>query len=335
MRARGRMMLHDQLARSAFWALPDHEGRSSSGRRVGVEVEFAGLSVAQTAAVLRDLWGGNVTHAGAQGVTLDGGRLSRLRVELDISLQEKWLEDLAAASLGDLVPVEIVTAPLLPHALETLAEGLDALVAAGARGTQEKLAFGFGVHFNPDLPDDPAAALAVARAFGLLEDWLRHSAPLDTARRLLPFVKPWPAVLIDLLAAGEATTLKQLAPAYARLAPARGFGLDLLPVLEHLIPDALCGVPETQLKGGRPTYHYRLPETRLGDGDWSLAYEWNRWVVIEHVAADAALLACLAQDWNTHRARLVSLKRDWAAHVEALLCEAGIVARAAQPLASG
>ncbi len=323
-------MLHDLIARSEFWALPDHAEQSSSDRRVGIEVEFAGLSVTQTAAVLRDLWGGVVSDAQAQNITLEDGRLGKLRVELDISLQEKWLEDLATRSLGDLVPVEIVTSPLHPSMFRDFAQGLDALCDAGALGTQEKLAFGFGVHFNPELPDDPAATLAIIRAFGLLEDWLRHSAPLDPARRFLPFVNPWPVGLIDLLAEGRAMSLAQLAQDYARLAPARGYGLDLLPALEHLHPEALRAVPAGQLKGGRPTFHYRLPETRLGDRDWSLAYEWNRWVVIEHVATDAALLDQLAQDWQAHRAQLVSLRRDWAEQVEERLRAAGILARAAQ-----
>ncbi len=323
-------MLHDQIARGEFWALPDHGGASGASRRVGVEVEFAGLTVAQTAALLAERWGGAATQTETHCVTLEGGALGKLRVELDISLQEKWLEDLAAASLGDLVPVEIVTAPLRLAALGTLSDGLDALVAEGALGTQEKLAFGFGVHFNPELPEDPAAILAIARAFALLEDWLRHSAPLDAARRVLPFVNPWPVALVDLLAEGAAMDLAQFARAYARLAPARGFGLDLLPALEHLHPEALEGVPEGQLKGGRPTFHYRLPEARLGDRDWSLAYEWNRWVIIEHVAADAALLARLTEGWQAHRARLVPLKRDWAGQVEAMLDDAGIVTRAAR-----
>jgi len=128
----------------------------------------------------------------------------------------------------------------------------------------------------------------------LLEDWLRQSDPLDPARRVLPFVDPWPRALVDALAGADDWSLADLGRVYAKHAPSRGYGLDLLPLLQDAVPDTLANVPADQLKGGRPTFHYRLPETRLDEVDWSLAYEWNRWWVVEQVAKDSGFIHSLA-----------------------------------------
>lgn len=320
-------MLTDQIPRDTFLPLPDHRGQSGKGRRTGVEIEFGGLSVDQTAQIICDLWGGAVSDRQERVSVIEGGRLGKVKVELDISLAKKWAEDMAAQALGDLVPVEIVTAPLTQGQMPECTALLDALHQQGGLGTQAKLGYGFGVHLNPELPPGGTPALvAIVRAFALLEDWLRQSDPLDRTRRLLPFVNPWPLVLIDALASQRDWDLAEFAQTYARLAPARGFGLDLLPALQDACPQALSALAPDQLKGGRPTFHYRLPESRLGDPDWSLAYEWNRWVLVEQVACDAGLLAALADAWLAHRKKLLSRRAEFAQTVETLLADAGIVA---------
>ena len=321
-------MLNDQIPRDRFLPLPDHGGCSSATRRTGVEIEFGGLSVDQTAQIILDLWGGDVHERQEREITLMGGVLGKVKVELDISLAKKWAEDMAAQALGDLVPVEIVTAPLSESQLPACEALLDALHQQGGMGTQAKLGYGFGVHLNTEVPDAGTPAfMAIVRAFAVLEDWLRQSDPLDPARRLLPFVNPWPLALVDVLASRTDWQLEDFAQSYARLAPARGFGLDLLPALQDACPDALSDLPPDQLKGGRPTFHYRLPETRLGDAQWSLAYEWNRWVLVEHVACDAKLMAALSEAWQTHRKKILSRRADFAQTVESLLADAGSVAR--------
>src|SRR5690606_7790725 len=82
-------------------------------------------------------------------------------------------EDLLRVSAEPLVPMEVVSPPL---PLDQLHE-FDSLVAllrtAGARGTRDGLAFAFGLHLNPELPDtDTATVLAYLRAFLCLFDWL-------------------------------------------------------------------------------------------------------------------------------------------------------------------
>ncbi|MCC5966184.1 MAG: amidoligase family protein [Natronohydrobacter sp.] len=305
-------MLHDRIERAHYWPLPDHAGESSTTRRTGIEIEFSGLGVGDTATLIQRLWGGTIRPLNTRACVVEGGRHGDVQVELDISLQKAWLEDLATQALGDLVPVEIITSPLGQDQLAALTDLARALEEAGGMGTQARLGFGFGVHLNPEVPTGGAENLVmIIRAYALLEDWLRNSAPLDPARRALPFVNPWPAALVDALADQARWSVPDLARLYAMLAPARGYGLDLLPVFEHLCPEALTEVPQSQLKGGRPTFHYRLAESRFGDPGWSLAYEWNRWVLVERVAADAALLAQLASGWQAHRDRFMPRRQNW------------------------
>lgn len=315
--------LHARLPRDRFLPLPDHAA-PSAGRKTGVEVEFAGLTPEQAAEIVKDQWGGTVSREGPRDLVVTEGRFGKVKVELDITLKTAWVEDMAADILGDLVPVEIVTAPMAQADLPQVEALLAQLAARGAKGTRAELAYGFGIHLNTERPDD-AATLAIARAYALLEDWLRASDPLDTARRVLPFVDPWPRGLVDALAGAEGWTLADLGRAYAEHAPARGYGLDLLPLLQDAVPDTLANVPAEQLKGGRPTFHYRLPETRLDEADWSLAYEWNRWWVVETVAADADMLAGLARDWQEYRAALTTMRGDWLARVTGHLSAAGMV----------
>ncbi|MGY6547985.1 MAG: amidoligase family protein [Roseinatronobacter sp.] len=335
-------MLHDEIPRARFWPLPDHLGKPSANRLTGLEIEFAGLGVIETARLVATLWGGLLHADDAKPARVIGGRFGTVKVELDISLGQAWLDALATRALGDVVPVEIVTDPLPQSALPAVGALLDALARAGGQGTQERLGFGFGIHLNPGLPDDHAATLRIACAFGLLEDWLRRSAPIDPTRRVLPFVAPWPPALVDALVDALSASLNTgppvgrpgpdaLAAIYATLAPSRNFGLDLLPALQHLAPDQLRAVPDGHLKGARPTFHYRLPETRLGDPDWSLAFEWNRWVLVEAVAADTGLLATLGQGWTACRAAMLRGRRDWATEVEQRLRDADLLARQEAP----
>lgn len=315
----------DPIPRDRFLPLPSPDRTDGRPRRTGVEIEFAGLTEAQAAGIVRDLWGGRIEADGPHLVHVRGGALGEVAVTLDTGLKRhagKPLADKALALARTVAPVEIVTAPLCPDRLPQTDRLVAALRRAGASGSRDGLLYGFGVHLNPEVIAETAAAiLPTVRAYGLVEDWLRAVDPIDPARRLLPFVDPWPRRLVDLLAAEAADwSLADLTRAYLEITPSRNRGLDLLPLLAHLDPDAVAAaLPGGDKTSGRPTWHYRLPDSRVDEADWSIAYEWNRWRVVEQVAADPALLDRLARDWIAYRADPAAVRGDWSAAVGALL----------------
>ncbi|WP_209426569.1 amidoligase family protein [Pararhodobacter sp. SW119] len=316
-----------RIERDRFWSLPRPSRADGRPRAIGIEIEFAGLSVEAAGALVAREWGGAVRSVDERTLLVEGTRFGEIRVELDIALGDPTAEKVVAGTLGELVPVEIVTPPLSPQDLPQAEALVDALRAAGARGTRDALAFGFGVHLNPEIAAESADfILPVVRAFALLEDWLRASEPVDLARRILPFIAPWPRALIDRIAAeGGQWGIDDLTATYLALSPTRNRSLDLLPLLEHLRQDqVIAALGKGKTKGGRPAFHYRLPEARIDEPEWTLAYEWNRWCVIERVAARPGLLEDLAEGWRDYRAALTSLRGDWPPMVEARLQEARI-----------
>lgn len=321
--------MRDRIPLDRLWPLPVPQGPEGQ-RRVGVEIEFAGLTEAEAADIVQAAWGGTVRAKTDHDLTVTGTAHGDVGIELDIVLRDQAGHAIADKLLNwsrAVVPVEIVTAPLLPADLVAVDSLIADLVAAGAEGSQDGILYGFGMHLNPEVAGtDAAHILPVVRAYALLEDWLRAMDPLDPSRRLLPFVDPWPRPLVDrLAAAGAGWDIDDLLRTYADLTPTRNRGLDLLPLLEHLRPAALAErMDPATLKGGRPTYHYRLPEARLGAPGWSAIYEWNRWVLVERVAADPDLLAHLAGLWAGHRDSLTAMRGDWARQVQTTLADAAI-----------
>ena len=316
-----------RLDRHDFWTLPRPRQADGRPRATGIEIEFAGLTVPEAGALVVREWGGRIRAIDDRDLLVEASRFGTIKVELDIAIGDPTAEKVVAGALGQLVPVEIVTPPLDFGDLPQVDALIVAMRDAGARGTRDSLAFGFGVHLNPAVAaEDAAFILPVVRAYALMEDWLRAADPINLARRILPFVAPWPRALIDRLAAeGKDWTIDDLARAYLALSPSRNRSLDLLPLLEHLCPDrVIAAMGKGATKGGRPTFHYRLPEARIDETDWTLAYEWNRWCLVERVAARPNLLADLAEDWAAYRAAYTTLRGDWPREVEARLRQARI-----------
>ena len=324
----------DRVDRHAFWPLPQPRRADGRPRRTGVEIELAGLTEAEVATCVQALWGGRIEADDPTRLRVEGSRLGAVTVVRDSALARTGVEGVLLEALGDMVPVEVVTPPLAAAEMPEADRLVAALRAAGARGTRDALRFGFGMHLNPEVVETTAEAiLPVVRAYGLMEDWLRAADPIDPARRLLPFVDPWPRALVDRLAEpadadpapGALRGLSDLVATYLALTPTRNRGLDLLPLLEHLEPAQVRAVlSEGRAKGGRPTFHYRLPEARVDEPGWSVAYEWNRWVLVERVASRPELLSALSEEWRAHRAALLTIRPDWARTVEAHLLAARI-----------
>ncbi len=305
--------------------LPQPCNASGEPRRVGVEVEFSGLTEEKAARVLADTLGGAASEEKPGKWSVTGTGLGDFECYLDSAPLNKMDRDGIGKSLRELartvVPVEIVTDPIEIDQIPALDEALEALAQAGATGTTGGVLLGFGVHFNPEAAALTFEAIApVLTAYALLEDHLRRSAGIDLSRRMLPWVDPYPRSLIDRLAADDGPSdMRGLIDTYLELAPSRNHGLDMLCLFAQIDKSRVARVMDMEQIQPRPTYHWRLPDCRIDEPGWSLALEWNRWALVERVAADRVLLQRLKVAWREHRDSLTSIRSDWARRVAIML----------------
>jgi hypothetical protein len=301
------------------WIAPPR-GRTGSGatRRIGVEIEFAGVSVGDAAAVVQKHFGGDLHAESVYRVHVAGTTCGDFAVEIDMSYAHKALESETGRALRDavvdmssaVVPVEIVCPPIAwdaAHALDALRADLRAM---GAEGTRESFFYAFGVQLNPELPAlDVGYVLSCLRAFVLLREWLRREIDVDASRRIWLFESPFPgAYCARILDPSYAPDLAGFIEDYLRANPTRDRELDLLPLLCHLDAARVRRRLPAEKINPRPTWHYRLPNSEVSRGDWTIGREWARWVRVERLAENAALLREAADAWLENHARL--LPRD-------------------------
>ena len=305
---------------SRFPKLPG-DGRQGA-RLCGVEVEFAGLTEERTAALVIETLGGTVRPDGAHAFRVEGTRIGTVKVELDTVLRKTGLPGMEAGLdiARAVVPVEIVSDPLDQDGLVLLDGFRDRLRGEGAIGSRDGVFLGFGVHLNPETPVEPGHRLRIIQAYALLEDWLRHADPIDTTRRILPFVDPWPRKLCDAMIAARDADLGTLMQLYAEQTGSRNHGLDLLPVFKDAAPEAFGkAFPRDRATSARPAFHYRLPDCRIDEPDWSLAHPWRSWMLVERLAEDRALLDRLAEARSAYRHQLFAGRAGWAEIVTDIL----------------
>lgn len=295
----------------------------NSKRRVGVEIEFSGLSVPETVDIVRSTLGGEAETEGTFRVHVRGTRIGDLLVELDTRYAKKpddpglidqlidavATRDDAAQLLSDVmpVPIEIVTAPLEPDGFAALDSLTEALRDAGAVGTKGGTLYAYGLHLNIEHLGPIGDAIRIAAAYSFAERWLRHRLGPDNARRFTPFIDPMPTGFIIALAErmGEGEIgLEEFTALYGRFNPRRNRGLDMWPLLGHVDRALAARHHSGPLPPTRPAFHYRLPDSRVDQPGWAPHYELEQWDIIERAASDPDVLETLrrtALEYNRGR----------------------------------
>lgn len=303
-------------------------------RRVGFELEFSGLDVAASAeAVARSLGGSPYAKSSAQW-RVDGS-LGEFKIEIDWNFLHRlaaekgeqantdaFLDSLSQAA-GLVVPVEVVCPPIACDKLDQLAKLVDALRDAGAKGTDESMIAAYGTHINPELPDtDSETVCHYMQAYALLQWWLVDQHHVNTTRKLSPYIDLYPEAYVRDLLNYESVTIDQLIDDYIDANPTRNRALDMLPLFRHLDEDRVMAQLDDDKINARPTLHYRLPNCRIDDSNWSLAREWNFWCKVEQLASRPQALAELASDFlDADRPVLGVARQPWIKHVDQWLKE--------------
>lgn len=304
-------------------APPRALGPDGAPRRVGVEIEFAGIDARRAAALAQGLFGGEIRQEAphvfeVSGTSLDGD----VAIELDIAAahpdRRVPLQDLgegvaskvraAIVAVGQLVmPFEVGLPPLPVERLGEVDRLVAALREAGAEGTGGGLLHAFGLHLNPEAAALDAGYLADhLRAFAFAAPWLRTEIDVDLVRAASPFIRPYPDDYVRKIAdPAYRPSLDRLIDDYLDANPTRDRELDMLPILAHLDPERVRARARGEKVKPRPAFHYRLPDSRVDEPGWCVVADWNRWVMVERLAADPERLAGLGQaylDRGDHRA---------------------------------
>ncbi|MGM0552259.1 MAG: amidoligase family protein [Pseudomonadota bacterium] len=325
-----------------FHDLPWAYTPAGKPRRIGVEIEMGGIALETMADAVIAEFGGHLhtddpfvfhvrdSEVGDFALELDARvlkdrayreHLIRLGIELDDADEaalERWLADAA----GRLVPHEIVAPPMPVAMLPRLDRVRAALQQAGALGTERFLLYAFGLQLNIEIAQrDAESLLAILRAFVLLYEALTAAGAIDLARRLSPYIRPFPGGFVrTILDPGFRPDMDGLIATYLEHNPTRNRPLDLLPLFAEIAPERIAAAPvEHELVKPRPALHYRLPNCEIDDPDWSLAIPFNGWVEVEQLAADPERLQRLGQEYLERPAQAlgrwtddwVRRLRDW------------------------
>jgi hypothetical protein len=285
---------------------PKQTNEAGEPRRIGVEIELGGLDLQAAAACVEKVFGGQVTEKSPHRLLIKNTDIGDFGVELDTQLAhpksgDSDTEREARKLIGDLssgfVPVEIVGPPAPIPSLDQFDVLIDALRDAGAEGTNDALSHAFGLQLNPEASSLQAAdILATLQAYVLMSPLLRRRIGVDVMRRILPYVDPFPLDYAHkILADDYAPDMDALIDDYIELNPTRNRELDMLPLFKHLDEDRVMAALDDPLIKSRPTYHYRLPDTRFSKPGWGAVEEWNRWIIVERLADDPARRQKLAE----------------------------------------
>ena len=288
---------------------PSTSNPKGNERSAGYEFEFTGVEMEDVAQMIKNLYGGSIKRVSTYEFVVENTDFGTFSLELDAQLlrDKKYetyldkvgidiktfknistIEDRLRKVASSVVPFEIVTPPILLSEMHQLNKLLSELRKWKAKGTGSSFFYAFGLHINPEIPDDSAGSLLNhLRAYVLLDPWIRKDANINISRRLTPYINEYKEDYLNLiLNSGYNPNLKGLIRDYFRFENSRNRPLDMLPVFMHLQPDFTQKLLKEDLTKGRPTYHYRLPNCSIENPEWSLADEWNRWVLVEKFASD-------------------------------------------------
>jgi hypothetical protein len=308
------------------------ETATGQPRRLGLEFEFSGLPLTRIGELVHKRLGGRIelisdyetkvcdTPWGDFGIELDFAWLKAMGGEEAPDTSdfagglEQLSEELLATIARQVVPFEIVTPPIPFRDLGIIDSLTADLRRAGAKGTRHSPIYAFGLHLNPELPDLEAETLTrYLKAYIYLYEWLRERSRLDLARRMSPYIEPYPSAYARLVGAPEYWPDRdQLIDDYLEHNPTRNRALDMLPAFFEVDESRVRAVVKDSRVKGRPALHYRLPNCQIDEPDWSWRDIWRDWLQVEHLAHDRARLDEIGAAFTEFHASMVDrLVGDW------------------------
>jgi hypothetical protein len=189
-------------------------------------------------------------------------------------------------------------------------------------------------YFLPQLELSDEEFAALQTCLYLLEGRFAYAEPLRLALQNLALGRPGlegppveTAVRVDVVDPDYSPDMPAFIADYVAANPTRNRPLDLLPLLALNDPGLTKRPPlQGQKVKARPAFHYRLPNSLIDDPDWSVAREWDQWLLVERLAGDPGLVRRLSRTYLDWDSTLVGYLSDsWVKQLDAewvpKLCE--------------
>jgi hypothetical protein len=314
-------------------------------RKVGFELEFANVDIEQSIQIIQNLYGGEIHQKHRFNKDVKNTSLGDFSVMIDIrllneksyqKLLEKFNVNLKDISFGEntlefevesrmesiikkVIPYEITSPPVPFTEIYQLDKLRQALFEHHATGTKSSLTNAFATHINIEIPAyDVETVLRYMRAFFLMYPYIFDKSEIDLARRVSTFIAPFSSKYIALVVTPSyKPVLDTLIEDYHLYNPDRNRPLDMYPLFAFLRKDKVDTYSDIGKVNARPTFHYRLPNSLINQESWSLATEWNAWVLIEELAHNEKKLKEMSQDYMVlRRNTLIGFDNKWTKKTE-------------------
>ncbi len=298
-------------------------------RKAGFEIEFSGLRPKEVSSIIVKLFGGTVLELDEYETVVKDTKFGTFKIYLDSVYLRKdsdkyifkgesgGLKELVYTLSELVVPYEVVTPPIPFDQLEEVEKLKEELKKAGALGTSASFLYAFGMHINIETYSFEAKEiLDILRSFVLLQDYIIETIQVDLTRKLTWFIEPFERDFIEYILNKEYNpTLDQLINDYLIYNPTRNRALDLLPLFCYLKP-SLKEELSNQKISPRPAFHYRLPNSKIDEEKWSIAFEFNQWSLVEKVAVNKEKLENLIDEfWEFEETPFWFIKELWVERV--------------------
>lgn len=299
---------------SNFILPPKIKNYDNKIRKAGFEIEYSGLTLTQTAAIVIKIFGGKITKKSIYCIDITDTVLGDFYIYIDSKFlrefEEKFkdffentkdlenVEDILLSISETIVPYEIVTPPIPFDKLESVEKLRLSLKDHGALGTKASPFFAFGLHINIEaFSFESKEILDILRAFLILYEWIKEKSEVDLTRKLTWFIDPFDTdYILKIMDLNYAPSEDEFINDYILYNPTRNRALDLLPLLAYIDKSVKEKLPHEKINP-RPAYHYRLPNSRIDEEEWSIAKEFNYWSLVEHLAYKKDILYKLSDEY--------------------------------------
>lgn len=224
----------------------------------------------------------------------------------DVNLLENFIGKLSK----DIVPYELSTPPIPLDEITIIDNIVKKLSENNAKGTKYKIYYAFGLHINIEVISlEVKSLLSYLRAYVILQDFINKDAEVDLARKITPFIDNFKSEYIQyILDKSYNPSEEDFIKDYIKFNPTRNRSLDMLPILGFIDESTVRGLlPDEKIKP-RPAFHYRLSNSMIGDSNWEVSSEWNRWILVENLANDKKLLDFLSTEYIKYLDNFINLE---------------------------